>query len=123
VQESRCARPSHASTVPPSRRRCSGRWRAAATLNNTSSCQPAGYQDNSARSAVQPEKSKQLLDEAGWKLEGACEEGRRALEIHCVIPTGVATSRQESELIQNMLAQLGVTMTITAVPLDDFFDK
>ena len=35
----------------------------------------------------------------------------------------VATSRQESELIQNMLGQIGVTLTINTVPSDDFFDK
>jgi peptide/nickel transport system substrate-binding protein len=35
----------------------------------------------------------------------------------------VATSRQESELIQNMLGQVGVTLMISTVPSPDFFDK
>ena len=46
-----------------------------------------------------------------------------ALEITCVIPTAVSASRQESELIQNMLGQVGVTLRINTVPSQDFFDK
>ena len=45
------------------------------------------------------------------------------LEIICVIPSAVATSQQESELIQNMLGQIGVKLTINTVPSPDFFDK
>jgi peptide/nickel transport system substrate-binding protein len=84
-----------------------------------------GYRDNSGEvGRYDPERAASLLDEAGWRLEG---EARRkdgaALEIACVIPSGVQVSRQESELIQNMLARLGVKVNIDVVPINDFFDK
>ena len=40
-----------------------------------------------------------------------------------MIPAAVATSRQESELIQNMLGQIGVKLNINTVPSPDFFEK
>ena len=45
------------------------------------------------------------------------------LEINFVIPAAVATSKQESELIQNMLGQVGVTVPINTVPSPDFFEN
>jgi peptide/nickel transport system substrate-binding protein len=47
----------------------------------------------------------------------------KALEITCVIPANTQTARQETELMQNMLARIGVKMNIDAVPTNDFFDK
>ena len=85
----------------------------------------AGYQDNSGEvGRYNPGRARQLLDEAGWTLSGKVRtKGGRPLEITCVIPAGVATSRQESELIQNLLAQVGATLTITTVPTGDLFSK
>jgi peptide/nickel transport system substrate-binding protein len=85
----------------------------------------AGYQDNSGEAGrYDPARAAQLLDEAGWRLEGTVRrKGGRALEITCVIPSAVATSRQESELMQNMLGQLGVKLNIDTVPSPDFFEK
>jgi glutathione transport system substrate-binding protein len=84
-----------------------------------------GYQDNSGEvGRYNPTRAAQLLDEAGWKLDGKVrKKDGRPLEIRMVIPSGVQTSRQESELVQNMLGQLGVTVDIDTVPIDDFFDK
>jgi len=84
-----------------------------------------GYKDNAGDvGKFNQDKAKSLLDEAGWKLDGNVrKKDGKPLEINFVIPTGVATSKQESELIQNMLAQIGVTVKINAVPVDDFFDK
>ena len=84
-----------------------------------------GYQDNSADvGTYNPTRAAQLLDEAGWKLEGTVRrKDGRTLEINCVIPSAVATSRQESELMQNMLGQIGVTLNINTVPAPDFFEK
>lgn len=84
-----------------------------------------GYRDTSNDiGRHDPERAKQLLDEAGWLPDGDVRrKDGTALTIRLVIPSGVQASRQESELIQNMLGQLGVTVTIDTVPTDDFFDK
>jgi peptide/nickel transport system substrate-binding protein len=83
-----------------------------------------GYQDNSGVLAYDPARAQQLLDEAGWKLEGSVRmKDGKPLEISIVIPGGISTSRQESELVQNMLGRIGVTVKIDVVPSPDFFDK
>ena len=84
-----------------------------------------GYHDNSGEvGKYDPTRAAQLLDEAGWKLDGKVrKKDGRTLEINCVIPAAVATSRQESELIQNMLGQVGAKLTINTVPSPDFFEK
>ena len=85
----------------------------------------AGYQDNSGDvGKYNPDKARQLLDEAGWKLDGSVrKKDGKPLEITFVIPSGVTSSKQESELIQNMLAQVGVTVKISTVPTNVYFDK
>ncbi|WIM93555.1 ABC transporter family substrate-binding protein [Actinoplanes oblitus] len=85
----------------------------------------AGYQDNSGDvGKYDLEKAKAGLDAAGWKLNGDVrEKDGKKLEINFVIPTGVKSSEQESQLVQNMLAQVGAKVKINAVPVDDFFDK
>ena len=84
-----------------------------------------GYKDNSGDvGKYNLEKAKQMLDEAGWKVSGSTrQKDGKPLSINFVIPSGVAASKQESELIQNMLAQANVTVKINTVPVDDFFDK
>ncbi len=85
----------------------------------------AGSQGNAGDvGRYDPARAAQLLDEAGWRLEGAVRrKDGRPLEIRMIIPAAVATSRQESELIQNMLSRVGVTLNIQTVPTGDFFDK
>ena len=84
----------------------------------------AGYQDNSAVVAFDQAKAKQLLDAAGWVVQGTkrVKDGK-TLALNMVIPGGVAVSRSESELIQNMLGQVNVEVDINTVPTDGFFDK
>jgi peptide/nickel transport system substrate-binding protein len=84
-----------------------------------------GYRDNSGEvGTYNPDKAKTLLDEAGWALNGSVRmKNGKPLQLTLIIPTGIATSRQVGELIQNMLAAVGVKLVITAVPGDDFFDK
>ena len=84
-----------------------------------------GYRDNSGELGIyNPTKAAELLDEAGWKLDnGMRSKDGRPLEINGVIPAAIETSRQEMELIQNMLAQVGVKLNINTVPLPDYFDK
>ncbi len=84
-----------------------------------------GYQDNSgAVGTYDPDAARRLLDEAGWTMSGnGRRKDGRALTVGITIPTGVAVSRQEAELIQNMLNQVGFTARIDVVPTADFFDK
>ena len=84
-----------------------------------------GYQDNSGDlSKPDVDAANKQLDDAGWTREG---EGTRTkdgqeLSIRFVIPSGVATSAQESQLVQGMLKKIGVDVKIQTVPTDDFFE-
>jgi peptide/nickel transport system substrate-binding protein len=84
-----------------------------------------GYQDNSGEvGKYDPNRAGQLLDEAGWILDGNVrKKDGRPLEITFVIPAAVIASKQEAELVQNMLAKIGVTVRISTVPSNALFDK
>ena len=84
----------------------------------------AGYQDNSAVVAYNPDKAKQMLDEAGWVVQGDKRvKAGKTLAVKLVIPGGVAVSKSEAAIIQNLLGQINVQVDVNTVPLDDFFDK
>ncbi|NUR91080.1 MAG: ABC transporter family substrate-binding protein, partial [Nonomuraea sp.] len=61
-----------------------------------------GYQDNAgALGAYNPERAKQLLDAAGWKLNGQVrQKGGKNLELRFVVPSGLQLSKSEGELAQ-----------------------
>ena len=84
-----------------------------------------GYQNTAGDiGKFNPGKARELLDQAGWRLEGTVrKKDGKPLEITFVIPAAVAASKQESELVQNMLAQVGVSVRINTVPSNVFFDK
>ncbi|MGH9041716.1 MAG: ABC transporter family substrate-binding protein [Acidimicrobiia bacterium] len=84
-----------------------------------------GYQSNAGDlEEVDTEAAGKLLDEAGWTQSGDVRmKDGKPLKIRFVIPTNVATSAQESQLVQQMLKAIGVQVDIAAVPLDDFFEK
>jgi peptide/nickel transport system substrate-binding protein len=86
----------------------------------------AGYKNNAGQLATpDPAKAMKLLDTAGWKVgtNGIREKGGKPLSVRIVIPSQVATSQKESELMQGMLKPIGVDLKIDVVPTDDFFDK
>jgi peptide/nickel transport system substrate-binding protein len=85
----------------------------------------AAYKDNAGElGKYNVEKARSMLDAAGWKLDGGTrKKDGTALALNFVIPANVQASKQESELIQAMLKEVGVTVTIKAVPSADFFDK
>jgi peptide/nickel transport system substrate-binding protein len=61
---------------------------------------------------------------AGWKLDGTVrKKDGRSFEINFIIPAGVQASKRESELIQAMLKEVGITVKINAVASADLFDK
>jgi peptide/nickel transport system substrate-binding protein len=84
-----------------------------------------GYKANAgALSSPDIEGAKKLLDDDGWKVEGAVrKKDGKELAIRFVIPTQVASSQQESDLVFNMLKAINVKVDITPVPTKDFFDK
>lgn len=84
-----------------------------------------GYQDNAGSLGVyNPEKAKQMLDAAGWRMSGSVRmKNGKPLELRFVVPSGVQVSKAEGELAQSMLAQIGVKITIRSVPSDDFFTR
>jgi peptide/nickel transport system substrate-binding protein len=86
-----------------------------------------GYQDNAgALSKADVKAANDQLQAAGWTRTGDTGTRTKAgkpLEISFVIPSGVATSAQESQLVQGMLAKVGVKVNIQTVPTDGFFDK
>ncbi|MDF2710253.1 ABC transporter family substrate-binding protein [Nonomuraea muscovyensis] len=84
-----------------------------------------GYQDNAGDlGAHDPARAGKLLEEAGWKLAGAVrQKDGKPLDLRFVVPSGVQVSKSEAELAQTMLGQIGVKVTIQAVPSADFFTK
>ena len=64
----------------------------------------------------------QLLDKAGWELVGGKRtKGGETLSLKITIPAGVASSAQESLMIQSMLKPLGIDLVIDSVPSQPFF--
>ena len=70
------------------------------------------------------QKADALLDAAGWVKSGSKRtKGGVELKPKITIPAGVTTSAQEAQLMQAMLAPLGVQLEIQIVPSADFFSK
>ncbi|GAA4231155.1 peptide/nickel transport system substrate-binding protein [Streptosporangium album] len=83
-----------------------------------------GYVDNSGElGKYNPEKAKQLLDAAGWKQEGEYrKKDGKEFALRFIVPASLPTSKQEGELTQAMLKEIGVKVTIEPVPDDKLFD-
>ncbi|MFL5846205.1 MAG: ABC transporter family substrate-binding protein [Solirubrobacteraceae bacterium] len=102
-----------------------GDWKAETMDNHFFVNTQVGYQDNTGDlGQYDPEGAKKLLEEDGWKMDGQfyAKDGKQ-LKLRFVIPSGVPTSKQEGELTQAMLKDIGVNLDIVTVPSDDFFDK
>ena len=83
------------------------------------------YKDNSGiYGKYNLQKADALLDAAGWVKSGT-KRTKNGVELKpkITIPAGVPTSAQESQLMQAMLAPLGVQLEIQVVPSADFFSK
>jgi peptide/nickel transport system substrate-binding protein len=100
-------------------------WPAVTMGNHYFVNTQTGYRDNSGDvGRYDPEKAKALLEQAGWKMSGAYrQKDGKALSLRFVIPAGATTSKQEGELTQAMLKEVGIKVVIDVVPSDDFFDK
>jgi glutathione transport system substrate-binding protein len=82
-----------------------------------------GYQDNAGiLSSPDVNGARNLLDGAGWKLEGNVrKKDGKPLAVRFVVPTGVASSNQVAELVRAMLDGIGVRVDVLPVPTQDFF--
>jgi peptide/nickel transport system substrate-binding protein len=85
----------------------------------------SGYQNNSGYiGSFDPVKAGELLDSAGWKLDGEVRrKDGKPLAMNFTIPSDVAVSRQESQLVQNMLGKIGITVELRVLPRETLFDK
>ncbi|WP_406317921.1 ABC transporter family substrate-binding protein [Streptosporangium sp. NBC_01639] len=83
-----------------------------------------GYVDNSGElGKYNPEKAKQLLDAAGWKMEGEYrKKDGKEFALRFIVPASLPTSKQEGELTQAMLKEIGIKVNIEPVPDDKLFD-
>ena len=100
-------------------------WPAVTLGNHFFVNTQAGYEDNSGEfGRYDPDRAKQLLDQAGWVADGAVrKKNGKPLTLRFVIPAGYPVSKQEAELTQAMLAKIGVKVDIVTTPIDAFFDK
>jgi peptide/nickel transport system substrate-binding protein len=79
-----------------------------------------GYQDNSEGLSVHdPAEAMRLLDEAGWRRRGAYRVKNGAtLALRFAAPSGAPVALREAELIQAMLAPIGVRLDLRAPPAE-----
>lgn len=84
----------------------------------------ADYKPNAGEyGTYNPEKAKALLEEAGWKLDGATrKKDGKELALRYVIGAGVPITKAEAELVQAMLGDIGIKVNIEQVPLEKFWD-
>ncbi|MCL9664860.1 ABC transporter family substrate-binding protein [Curtobacterium albidum] len=84
-----------------------------------------GYKDNSSPNGTfDVEKAKKLLDDDGWKTDGAYrKKDGKTLAISITIPSGATSSQKIAEVIQAQLKDVGVKLSIKSVSSDDFFPQ
>ncbi|GAA3757636.1 ABC transporter family substrate-binding protein [Salinactinospora qingdaonensis] len=85
-----------------------------------------GYRDNSGQwGKHDPERAMELLERAGWSGgpdEGRTKDGQR-LSLRYIVPRGYAPARNEAQLVQSMLGQVGVEVVIEEVSGDELFSS
>ncbi|MFF2389176.1 TIGR04028 family ABC transporter substrate-binding protein [Agromyces sp. NPDC058104] len=76
----------------------------------------AGYTDESAALAFDPERSEELLDEAGWKVgaDGIREKDGERLSLAVYEAKPQPLSKQTLELVSQQLAKIGVELEVKA---------
>lgn len=86
----------------------------------------AGYEANGDAFGYDPEKAAKELDELGWTLAEGAEYRTNAdgqtLEFEYAMMPDVSTSKNEGELMQAQLKEIGVKVNIRNVDANTFFD-
>ncbi|MFC3995314.1 ABC transporter family substrate-binding protein [Nocardiopsis sediminis] len=102
-------------------------WPSDPTVNRLITSTQTGFQDNSeGYGEYDPELAAQMLDEAGWTQSGEGETRTRdgeELEIHWVIPSDLQNTRDEAEVAQAQLQEIGVAVNIESVPNTAYFEE
>jgi len=102
-------------------------WQPEVLNNRFLTPEHPGYADNSGEwGGHDPERAAQLLERAGWTAPepGAVRvRDGEPLTLRFVVPQGYAPARDEAELVQSMLAEIGVEVKIKSVPGDQLFGK
>lgn len=71
-----------------------------------------------------PERAAQLLDEAGWALNGDVrEKDGETLSFTCNIITGDQARRPEAEIVQQFLADVGIDMQLEEAPVATILEQ
>jgi peptide/nickel transport system substrate-binding protein len=81
------------------------------------------YQDNTGDLKYNVDEAKKDLDALGWKMNGQfrSKDGKE-LDV-TYVSSSTPASDDTGKILQNQLAQVGVKVTINAVPTADFFSK
>ena len=83
---------------------------------------PTSIECGSTRGLEETRTKRMSLERAQVRaIENLGQSTKDAIEFKYI--TAPLSAAQEAELFQNMLAQIGVTMKISVVPINDFFDK
>jgi len=101
-------------------------FRGAATLalSNLSPALADYYNPEVAQYPFDPARAAELLDEAGWTLNGDIrEKDGEQLSFVCTTITGDQARRPEAEIVQQMLADVGIDMQIEEAPVATILEK
>lgn len=85
-----------------------------------------GYEDNGVDYSYDPERAGKELDELGWVLEDGAEYRTKdgaTLEFEYMMMPDISTSKNEGELLQAQLKEIGVKVDIRNVETATFFDE
>ncbi|HWI72466.1 MAG TPA: ABC transporter substrate-binding protein [Baekduia sp.] len=82
----------------------------------------AEAQDLTSLIGYDPEQSKRLLDEAGWKVgaDGVREKDGKPLTFNLIPNPYVPSTQQEDELISQQLAKVGIKAPLKIIPLANY---
>ena len=85
-----------------------------------------GYKANGEAFGYDPEKAEKELDDLGWVFEDGAEyrtKDGETLEFEYAMMPDVSTSKNEGELLQAQLKEIGVKVNIKNVDAGGFFDE
>lgn len=85
-----------------------------------------GYEDNGVDYSYDPERASSELDGLGWVLEDGAEYRTKdgaTLEFEYMMMPDISTSKNEGELLQAQLKEIGVKVDIRNVESATFFDE